>query len=317
MQQGRFTEDQIIGVLREHEAGVKTAEPCRKHGVSDATFYNWKTKYGGMTVGGGAVADAGVRESTAEEAFGGVDARRLVRRRPVPAVPDFAMLAGYRQFVHRHIGNGTRKRRDPMTNVVTSQYVAAWSASPFANVDLPPWIAVENVDFLVREALKKLGDEYIFTDDFAIHRTAIVERGVNLKGAGIIGARCFIAAGSYLRGGNFIADDCTVGPGSELKSSFMFFGSKIAHLNFVGDSIIGSGVNIEAGAVVANYRNEFLDKAIRIKFADGVIETGVEKFGSLIGDNVRIGANAVIAPGALIAPNTTIVRLELHDQHPY
>ena len=50
MQRSRFAENQIIGVLREHEAGVKTADLCRKHGISDATFYTWKSKYGGLTV---------------------------------------------------------------------------------------------------------------------------------------------------------------------------------------------------------------------------------------------------------------------------
>ncbi len=50
MRRSRFSKEQIIGVLREHDAGVKTADLCRKHGISDATFYNWKAKYGGLTV---------------------------------------------------------------------------------------------------------------------------------------------------------------------------------------------------------------------------------------------------------------------------
>jgi putative transposase len=50
MKRKRFTEEQIIGVLREHELGAKTADLCRKHGISEATFYNWKSKYGGLDV---------------------------------------------------------------------------------------------------------------------------------------------------------------------------------------------------------------------------------------------------------------------------
>ena len=96
----------------------------------------------------------------------------------------------------------------------------------------------------------------------------------------------------------------------------MFSGSKAAHLNFIGDSIIGSEVNLEAGSMVANYRNELSDKAIRIVHANRVIDTGVDKFGALIGDGTRIGANAVVAPGAILDRDARVPRLGLVDQHP-
>jgi UDP-N-acetylglucosamine diphosphorylase / glucose-1-phosphate thymidylyltransferase / UDP-N-acetylgalactosamine diphosphorylase / glucosamine-1-phosphate N-acetyltransferase / galactosamine-1-phosphate N-acetyltransferase len=156
----------------------------------------------------------------------------------------------------------------------------------------------------------------VIRNEFAVHESSAIEEGVVLKGPGIVGPRCLIAAGSYLRGGIYVGEDCIIGPSSELKTSFMFPGSKLAHLNFVGDSIIGSDVNVEAGAIIANFRNELDDKTIRIFHEGETIDTGVVKFGSLVGDNVRIGANAAVAPGALIAPGCKVGRLQLVDQYP-
>ena len=116
------------------------------------------------------------------------------------------------------------------------------------------------------------------------------------------------------RHGVYLVEACIVGPGVELKTSFVFRGSKIAHLSFVGDSILGEDVNIEAGAMLANYRNELADKQIRLTVGGAVIDTGVDKFGALVGDGARIGANAVLAPGTILAPGARVGRLELVDQ---
>ena len=83
-----------------------------------------------------------------------------------------------------------------------------------------------------------------------------------------------------------------------------------------GDSILGADVNCEAGAVIANFRNERGDRRIRIRHGDEVIDTGTERFGALVGDGARIGANAVIAPGAILAHGTVVGRLALVDQSP-
>ena len=196
-----------------------------------------------------------------------------------------------------------------------SDYIHGVTLSKLARwADLTPWELVSNAPERVRELLKQLpDDDYLVLDDIAVHRTAQVEEGAILKAPLIIGAGCFIAAGAYLRGGCWLDEHCIIGPGAELKSSFVFGGSKLAHFNFVGDSVLGAGVNLEAGSIVANYRNERTDKTVNVRVDDVLVPTGCDKFGALLGDGSRLGANAVVAPGGLLRPGTVIRRLALYD----
>lgn len=177
-----------------------------------------------------------------------------------------------------------------------------------------PWLLAQDCENQILALLEVLGEGYRRQGNCAVHESAVIEQGAVLKGAIIIGEGSFVAAGAYLRGGVYLGSNCIVGPSCELKSTFMLDGSKLAHFNFVGDSLIGEAVNIEAGAIIANYRNELEGADIKIRHADSVIETGVNKFGALVGDGCKIGANAVIAPGALLRPNTHVPRLGLIDQ---
>jgi NDP-sugar pyrophosphorylase family protein len=182
-----------------------------------------------------------------------------------------------------------------------------------------PWQATAGAVSLVEEWLRTLGDDYHIQNGVAIHRAATVEEGVVLKGPVVVSAGCFLAAHAYLRGGVFLDEGVTVGPGCEVKSSFIFGGTTLAHFNFVGDSLVGAGVNLEAGAVVANHYNERSHKDIAVRAGGQVIATGVQKFGALIGDGSRLGANAVTSPGTILLPGSVVGRLELvmqvREQH--
>lgn len=191
-------------------------------------------------------------------------------------------------------------------------FITRWPALGLA--PKAAWLITQDCENQVLALMPELGPGYRREGNVAVHETATVEQGAVLKGAIIIGPHCFVAAGAYLRGGVYLGNNCIVGPSCEVKSSFMLTGSKLAHFNFVGDSVIGEQVNIEAGAIIANYRNELDGADIKIGFEGNVIELGVSKFGALVGDGCKIGANAVVAPGALLRPGTRISRLGLVDQ---
>jgi UDP-N-acetylglucosamine diphosphorylase / glucose-1-phosphate thymidylyltransferase / UDP-N-acetylgalactosamine diphosphorylase / glucosamine-1-phosphate N-acetyltransferase / galactosamine-1-phosphate N-acetyltransferase len=201
--------------------------------------------------------------------------------------------------------------------IFAHDYIARFPKSPLAQLGkLAPWELTSGSIGAVDRLLSEIEGEYDVAGNVATHRTAVVEEQALIKGPAIIGPHCFIAATSLIRGGCWLDENCIIGPGCELKSSFMFAGSKLAHFNFVGDSIFGSEVNLAAGSVVANYRNEFAGATIKIAHAEVILETGVSKFGALIGDGCKVGANAVIAPGAILKPKTIVKRLSLVDQYP-
>lgn len=145
-----------------------------------------------------------------------------------------------------------------------------------------------------------------------VHPTAMVE-GVVVMGRGAwvgpyawvqgpawIGPGARIGHAAVVRGGCVLADGAHVGHASEVKRSLLLQGAKVPHFNYVGDSVVGAGVNLGAGVKLANLKND--GSEIRV---DGM-DTGLTKFGAALGDDVRIGCNAVLGPGTIVGARTVI-----------
>ena len=177
-----------------------------------------------------------------------------------------------------------------------------------------PWAIVPLIQTILIGKMKQLSSDFQLKGTVAIHKTAVVEEHAILKGPLIISQNCFVAAHSYLRGGVYLCKGVSLGPGCEIKSSLIFSNSTLAHFNFVGDSLVGSGVNMEAGAVIANCFNERISKEVEVMINAKRIKTGLEKFGALVGDQSRIGANAVLSPGTILPRASIIKRLQLVEQ---
>ena len=171
-----------------------------------------------------------------------------------------------------------------------------------------PWELTQNIDKVILEHISMLDADYIVENNIAIHKTAVIEHNVTLKPPMIIGAN------SYLRNGVYLMGNVKIGAGCEIKTSIICPDSSVAHFNFIGDSVIGRRVNFEAGSIAANHYNEREDKTITVIHNKERINTHAIKFGSLVGDDSKIGANAVLSPGTLLLPKSIVKRLELIEQ---
>lgn len=162
-----------------------------------------------------------------------------------------------------------------------------------------PWEIIANLNKYVEEIL---GGEKIL-----IGEGSSIDSSAKIEGKVIIGKNSTISDTVLIREGVIIGDNVRIGHAVELKHSIIMDNSSIAHLNYIGDSIIGNNVNVGGGAIVANWR---LDKKnIKIKFDDEEIDTNLEKFGACIGDNSSLGANSVLNPGTILGKKNLVFPL--------
>ena len=177
-----------------------------------------------------------------------------------------------------------------------------------------PWNITNDLKNIIEKIIPDLDADFVIENNIAIHKTAVIENNVTIKSPAIIGKNCYIGANAYFREGVYLDEAVKIGPGCEIKSSIICSNTAIAHFNYIGNSIIGRNINFEAGSIAANHYNERAIKKISVLYNSEIIETNSDKFGSLIGDNSRIGANAVLSPGTILEKNSIVKRLELIEQ---
>jgi len=142
---------------------------------------------------------------------------------------------------------------------------------------------------------------------FAIGDQASIAPGAFLEGPLWLGADVEIRTGAYVRGGCWVGDHCRIGANTEVKKSILLPHAKAPHLNYVGDSILGSDVNLGAGTVLSNFRHD--GKNIVMPDGGARIDTGRRKFGALLCDGVKTGCNSLLLPVLIVGRDTEIYPL--------
>jgi NDP-sugar pyrophosphorylase family protein len=147
------------------------------------------------------------------------------------------------------------------------------------------------------------GVAYIGANVF-IGEGTVVEDGAMIKGPAIIGKNCQIRHNAYIREHVIVGDGCVVGNSSELKNVMLFNGCQVPHFNYLGDSILGYKAHVGAGVIASNLKA--LPGNVTVEM-DGVpFDTGLRKFGALVGDLTEIGCNSVLNPGSIIGRGAMI-----------
>ncbi len=168
-----------------------------------------------------------------------------------------------------------------------------------------PWQALKGIKDLILSLGAALGDDYTeVSSQVWVHKTATVAPTAFLGAPCIIGANTEVRHCAFIRGSALVGENCVIGNSVELKNVILFDNVQVPHYNYVGDSILGYKSHMGAGSVTSNVKSD--KTLVTVKDGEASMETGLKKFGAMLGDFVEVGCNSVLNPGTVIGRNTSI-----------
>lgn len=172
-----------------------------------------------------------------------------------------------------------------------------------------PWEVLPKIEEFIKELGNTLSSEEYEKrgEDIWIAKTATIAPTAYIKGPAIIGKNAEIRHCAFIRGKAIVGEGAVVGNSTELKNVILFNKVQVPHYNYVGDSILGYKAHMGAGSITSNVKSD--KKLVIVKNKEEKIETGLKKFGAMLGDNVEIGCGSVLNPGTVIGKNTNVYPL--------
>ena len=174
-----------------------------------------------------------------------------------------------------------------------------------------PWEVLPKIgEFIVKLGNTLPEEEYEKKgENVWIAKSAKVAPSAYINGPAIIGKDAEIRHCAFIRGNALVGEGAVVGNSTELKNVVLFNKVQVPHYNYVGDSILGFKSHMGAGSITSNVKS---DKTLAtVSTPEGKIETGLKKFGAMLGDHVEVGCGSVLNPGTVVGRNTNIYPLSM------
>lgn len=174
-----------------------------------------------------------------------------------------------------------------------------------------PWEALPKISgFILKLGSTLSAEEYDKVgDDVWIAKSANVFPSAYIHGPAIIGKDAEVRHCAFIRGNAIVGEGAVVGNSTELKNVVLFNKVQVPHYNYVGDSILGYKSHMGAGSITSNVKSD--KQLTTIRTPEGIIETGLKKFGAMLGDEVEVGCGTILNPGSVVGSHTNIYPLSM------